>query len=188
MSFKPKGSTGGNRGQLIFKKFADSIAPTVGDNVVGYSQDENNVTNATTAAQPFLGVIQDICDSNGNPIISSTVTAGTAKSSNVTTVADTSTTNTYYCHVEASRFVKFSALVAGTLGTTNYSDYAGGRIDTDSGNANYDRVQETTSTVTIGTPAQWYSHGKDVGGPSQANASARLIVTISMSELEGVKE
>lgn len=185
---KAKGSTGGNRGQLIFKKFADSITPTVGEVVKGFDQDENNVTNVTTAAQPILGIIDSICDKSGNPIIDSTITAGTAKSSTVITVADTSTTDTYYCFVEASRFVKFSSEVHGTLGTTNYSDYAGCRIDTNSAGGDYDEVLETSATITIGTPAQFYSHGIDPSGPSQALASANLLISIAMSEMYSTSE
>lgn len=185
---KPKGTTGGNRGHLILKKFADSLTVAVGEVVLGYTQDENNVTNVTTAAQPILGVIMDICDSSGNPIVTSSMTAGTAKSAYVTSVADTGTADAYYCHVEASRFVKFSCEVQGTLGTTNQSDFPGARLDTNSAGADYDELLETSATRTIGTPAQWYSHGIDRSGPSQALASANLIATIAMSELKSTME
>jgi len=183
---KGNGSTGGNRGQLIFKKLADSITAITDAVYKGYDQDENEI-NYGAAATPILGVLVDICDVNGNPIVDSVMTAGTAKSSKVTSVA-TSTTDTYYGHVDASRFTKFTALVSGTLGTTNESDFAGARIDVDSSNTTYDQLLETTATRTIGTPANFYSHGIDPGGPSQALASANLLVSISMSELEGVKE
>lgn len=185
--FKSKGSTGGNRGHLIFKKLADSLTIAVGENVKGWDQDENEITNVTTAAQPFLGILIGITDSVGNPIVTSAITAGTSKSSKIVSVS-TGTSDTYYGFVEASRYIKFSATVSGTLGTTNESDYAGARIDTNSTNTNYDELLEATATRAIGTPAQWYSHGIDPSGPSQALASANLLVSITMSELEGVKE
>lgn len=186
MSFNSKGSTGGNRSHLIFKKLADSLTFVVGGVVKGYDQDENEVAHGV-AAQPILGVLNDISDSNGNPIVDSTITAGTAKSSKLSSIA-TGTSDTYYGYIEASRFVKFSALISGTLGTTNQSDFAGARIDVDSSNTTYTQLLETTATRTIGTPANFYSHGIDPGGASQALASANLLVSMAMSELEGTKE
>ena len=184
---KPKGSTGGNRGHLVFVKFADSITVTVGEVVSRYTGDANECTNVTTAAQPILGVINNLCDSSGNPLFSSTITAGTAKSSVITSQA-TGTTDATYGYIEASTSVKFSAEVQGTLGTTNASDFAGARLDTNSAGADYDELLETSATRTIGTPAQWYSHGIDPSGPSQALATANLLVSIAMSELDSVME
>ncbi len=183
---KPKGSTGGNRGQLVFKKLADSLTFAIGETLKGYDQDDNEVAKGL-AATPILGILMGITDSVGNPIVTSAITPGTVKSSKVSSVA-TGTSDTYYGFVEASRFVKFSATVSGTLGSTNESDFAGARIDVDSSNTTYDQLLESTATRTIGTPANFYSHGIDPGGASQALASANLLVSITMSELEGVKE
>ena len=180
MSFIYFKTSGGNRQDIHHKKLANSITANVGDVYKSYDQDTNLATYGA-AATPILGILQEIVDSNYNPIVSSTVTAGTAKSSRVTSQA-TGTGGTYYAMIDASRFSKFSATVSGTLGTTNESDYAGARLDVDSSNTSYGQLLETTATRTIGTPANFYSHGTDVRN------TARLVVSISMSELEGVKE
>ena len=180
MSFDYLKTTGGNRQDIRHKLLADSITAAVGDVFKSYDQD-GNAAAFGAAATPILGILQDITDSNYNPIVSATVTPGTAKSSRVTSQA-TGTDGTYYGLIDASRFSVYSAEVNGTLGTTNYSDYAGGKIDVDSANSDYGRLLETTSTVTIGTPANFRSNGMD------SRNTARLKVTIALSELDSVYE
>lgn len=169
----------GGRSQSAKRQLANSITAVVGEVFKSYDQD-GRATHGV-AATPILGILMGIVDESGNPIFSSTITAGTAKSANVTSQA-TGTGGAYYGLFEVSRFAKFSAEVSGTLGTTNYSDQAGSRLDVDSANTSYGRLLELTSTNTIGTPANFYSHGLD------RNNSARLMVTIAMSELDSVME
>lgn len=182
MSSNFKGTVGGATGpDLVMRKLKTSTTFTVGEWVKSYDQDLGIVDKAV-AATPLLGVIVALVDRYGVPLIDSTVTPGTAKSSSVTSVTTSSTAGAYSALIDQSRFSKYSVSVSGTLGTTNESDYEGARLDINSANTTYNQLLETTATRTIGTPAQFYSHGKD---PADA---ARLIVTMAMSEQEGVKE
>lgn len=181
MSSNYKGTYGGATGPNIVKKqLATSTTYTVGEWVKSYDQDTNLVAKAV-AATPLLGVITALVDKYGNPLVEATNAPGTAKSSSVTTIA-TGTTITYFALVDRSRFSLYSVTVSGTLGTTNESDFADARLDIDSANTDYDQLLESTTTRTIGTPAQFLSHGVD------PEASTRLIVSMAMSQDEGVKE
>ena len=175
-----KTTKGGRGPNLILKKLVASTNYIVGEVMKGYDQDTNEVL-AGVAATPILGWLVGIVDKYGNAFPVTTVTAGTA-SSTVTTTVDTGTTITYYGLVDVSPSSVYSMTVSGTLGTTNESDYAGARIDIDSANTTENQLLETTATRTIGTPANMYSHGKD---PADAT---RLLVSLAMSEIDGVKE
>jgi len=145
------------------------------DDVIGYP----------TAAQPILGVIESICDKYGNPIPVTTVTAGTAASTvitSVTTASDNTTTKTYWGRVDTSEDSIYSATVSGTLGTTGNSNKKGARLDVDSANTTYNQLLETTATRTISTPANFYSYGLD------PQNSARLLVSMTMSETRSTME
>jgi len=173
-------STGGNRQHIVPRQLGNSITAAIGMCMKTYDQDGGKATYGV-AAQPILGILHQITDASYNPIVNATHTPGTAKRSIVASQA-TGTGGTYYCFIDASRFSRFATTVSGTLGTTNYSDDPDCRIDVNSANTTYTEVLETTATRTIGTPANFYSHGKD-----KMNTSL-LSLSIAMSQLEGVKE
>jgi hypothetical protein len=130
-----------------------------------------------------LGVIASFADANGNILPAPAVVAGTASGNDVRQVTtDATNSDGYYAFVDISKDSVYSAEVSGTLGTTNDSDLPGARLDINSAGAEYGQLLETTATRTIGTPANFYSLGKD------PNDSTRLMVSLAMSEIEGVKE
>lgn len=181
MSSNFKGTYGGATGpDMVVKQLKTNTTFTVGEWVKSYDQD-SNLIDKSVAATPLLGVLTAITDKYGTPLVSVDSTPGTAKSSAVLSKA-TGSTITYFGKVDRSRFSKYSITVSGTLGTTNESDFPDARLDIDSANTTYDQLLETTATRTIGTPAQFLSHGVD------PDASTRLIVSMAMSQDEGVKE
>lgn len=163
---------------LLYNSLTFEVGDAIKTYVVGYAQ-------GAVKATPFKGVIHSICDKNGQPIVQGTHTAGSANTSDltsVTTAADNTTTELYWALVDTATTSLYSAEISGTLGTTNSSTLMGARLDVDSDNTDYGRLVETTATRTIGTPANFYSHGLD------PNDSTRLIVSIAMSEEYGVQE
>jgi hypothetical protein len=177
---KYAGTIGGVGRKLLLVKLGVSQTFEVGDAVEGY---QNGVLTLGTAAQPLLGVIASFADSKGNALPAPAVVAGTASGNDVRTVTtDATNSDGYYAFVDVSRFTIYSAEVEGTLGTTNDSDLFGARLDINSAGSEYGELLETTATRTIGTPANFYSIGVD------PNDSTRLMVCLSMSEMEGVKE
>lgn len=157
---------------------ADSQTIAIGDVIETYTTGEG-VYGA--AAEPILGVVSALADADGMPVKQSNPVAGTASGVDLRSVA-TGTAGVSYAIVDTSKNTMYSAEVSGTLGTTGSSSARGCRIDVDSANTDYGRLLETTATRTIGTPANFYSHGVD------PNDSTRLMVSIAMSEYEGVKE
>jgi len=160
----------------------DSITVAVGDAVKVYVA--GFATNAA-AAVPLKGIVHAIVDSHGLPPVKGANVAGTAISpdtSTVTTAADNTTTGLYSVIIDTSVHSLYSAEVSGTIGTTGTSNLVGCKVDIDSANTDYGRVLESTATRTIGTPANFYSHGVDEAD------STRLIVSIAMPEEMSVME
>lgn len=162
----------------------DSKTFTNGDVSKLYDQTDGAATYVA-AAQPVFGVQVGIVDKYGNAIPVVTVTPGTATSTVETAIA-TGASNVsgkvYFGKYITSEQSIFTATVNGTLGTTNNSEFAGARLDVDSSGTSYGRLLETTATRTIGTPANFYSHGKD------PNDATRLLVNIAMSEYRSTME
>lgn len=182
MSLDLHGTINGAQRNLQKELLYNSITVAIGDVVERYT---NGYATNGAAALPLYGVVHDIIDSVGNPIVTGASTAGSAnstKTSSVTTAADNTTTPVYYVLVDTANTTLYSAEVSGTLGTTNSSNLPGCRIDIDSANTDYGRLLETTATRTIGTPANFYSHGVD------PDNSARLIVSLAMTEFDSVAE
>jgi hypothetical protein len=174
------GSLSGDGRKQELVKLGVSQTFEVGDCIECYT---TGAANLASAALPFFGVITGFADSKGNPLPAPTLAAGTASGNDVLTVTtDETNSDGYYAFVDVSRDSIFSAEISGTLGTTNDSDLRGCRLDINSAGSEYGQLLETTATRTIGTPANFYSLGVD------PNDSTRLLVTVSMSEREGVKE
>lgn len=171
----------GNVGRkLKLVKLGVSQTFEVGDVIEVY---QNGVATLGTAAQPILGVVASFADADGNILPKPALVAGTASGNDVRTVTtDASNSDGYYAFVDIAKDTVYSAEISGTLGTTNDSDLPGVRLDVNSAGAEYGQLLETTATRTIGTPANFYSWGVD------PNDSTRLLVSIAMSEYEGVKE
>lgn len=171
MAFNYVGSRNGS-GQTLTKpvviKTSEVVA--VGDAVETYST--GTVENGI-AATPIKGILVAITTATGKPIVNSTHTAGTAHSPDTASVtAD----GTQYGVIDTNINSLYSATVSGTIGTTNSSDKVGARLDVDSANTTYGQLLETTATRTVGTPANFYSHGVD------PQDSTRLIVSLAIPE------
>jgi len=185
MTFDYRGSkNGGATRNLVPVVINDSITVVPGQAVETYSV---GYANSTTAAQPMAGIVHSIVRGNAGylPEVTAEHTAGAANTSDkttVTTAADNTTTKKYAAFIDFSEDSLYSAEVSGTVGTTVDSELRGARIDVDSANTTYTRLLETTATRTIGTPAQYYSHGTD---PEDAT---RLIVSLGMSEQRSTLE
>jgi len=163
-----------NLSEPILINGTDTVS--VGDVVEVYTN--GKATNGV-AALPLKGVVHAIVDALGLPKLKGVNVAGSANSSDTQTItAD----GDDYVIIDTSVNALYSAEVSGTLGTTADSDLMGARIDIDSANTNYGRLLETTATRTLGTPANFYSHGVD------KNDSTRLIVSIAISEEDSVYE
>jgi len=177
MAFNYVGSRNGasrNLSKPILINGTDTV--TVGDAVECYTN--GKATNGA-AATPIKGIIHAITDVNGLPQVKGSNTAGSANSPDTNSItAD----GDDYVIVDTSVDSLYSAEVSGTLGTTNSSTLLGAKIDVDSANSDYGRLLETTATRTVGTPANFYSHGLD------PNDSTRLIVSIALSEEDSVYE
>lgn len=176
MALKFKRTIGGVGRKLELVALADSQAVEIGDVIETYSAGTGTLA---VANQPVLGVIESFCDANGMPEKQSNPVAGTASGVDQRSIASTSSD---YAIVDVSPNTIYSAAVSGTLGTTNSSNLRGARLDIDSGNSEYGQLLETTATRTISTPANFYSHGVD------PDDSTRLMVSIAMSEMDGVDE
>jgi len=177
MSFNYVGSRNGAQRNLtepIVITTSDVVA--VGSVVETYSA---GTAGYGAAAQPIKGIVHAIVDADGLPITNSTHTAGTAHSADNASVTGD---GTQYVIIDTSESSLYSATVSGTIGTTVSSDSGFCKIDVDSSNTNYNQLLETTATRTIGTPANFYSHGVD------PQDSTRLIVSIAMSEEASVLE
>lgn len=182
MAFNYVGSINGAQRNLYAIVADDSEAIAVGGVVKSYT---NGYAQVGVAATPILGITHAITTKGTLPPIKGESTAGSANTSDtatVTTAADNTTTEKYWVLVDTSRNSQYSVTVSGTIGTTATSGRPGCRIDVDSANTTYTQVLETTATRTVGTPANFYSWGVD------PNDSARLIVSISLSELDSVDE
>lgn len=162
----------------------DSKTMAVGQACMSYTQTDDVITYAAAAA-PILGIIVGIVDKYCLPIPGAALAAGTAGETVITsiaTAANNTTTKLYWALVDTGRLTVYSSQVSGTLGTTNQSNKRGCKIDIDSANTNYARVLESTATRTVGTPANFYSHGLD------KDISTRLLLTIALSELDSDQE
>jgi hypothetical protein len=185
MSFKYVGSkNGGSTRNLIPVTIGNSKTIAVGELVLSYKA---GTLDNPVAAQPGLGIVHSIVrgDAGNLPEVRAEHTAGSANTSDLQTVtaaADNATTGKYAAMVDVSKDSLYSATVSGTLGTTNSSAVRGAKIDVDSANSDYGQLLEETATRTIGTPANFYSHGLD---PEDAT---RLIVSLAMSEQDSVLE
>lgn len=184
MSFKMKKTLEGGSRRPIACVLADSLTFIVGEGMKSYGQTDGSATHAT-AAVSVLGVLVGIVDKYGIPIVASAITAGTAADialTTVTTGASNVTNSTYWGLIDTSRNTVYTTTVSGTLGTTAQSNKRGCRIDIDSANTNYARVLESTATRTIGTAANFYSHGLD------KDDSTRLLLSIALSEYDSDQE
>lgn len=171
---------GGTGRKLVLRKLGNSETYSVGDVVETWS---SGLAILADAAEPVLGVIASFADANGNILPAPAVVAGTASGNDVKEVTtDATNSDAYYAFVDISKDTVYSAEVEGTIGTTNDSDLPGARLDINSAGDEEGELLESTATRTIGTPANFYSHGVD------ANDSTRLMVSLAMSEIEGVKE
>ena len=185
MAFEFRRTRGGGKGRnLEHYLLDDSKTITVGQAVTQY-EFTDDVIGHPTAAQPIFGIVEGITDkySVGYPEL--TVTAGTASSTNLSSIAtgsDNTTTKKYWALVDTSEDSIYSVTVSGTLGTTGNSNKRGARLDVDSANTTYTQLLETTATRTIGTPANFYSFGVD------PRNTARLLVCIAMSETRSTME
>ena len=182
MAFNYVGSLNGAQRNLVHVLLYNSETYEVGDCVKSYVQ---GYAQLPAAATPFLGIIHAIVDKNQQPIVQGTNTAGSTNSpatTSVTTGAANTTNETYWALVDTSCNSLYSAEVSGTLGTTSSSNLRGCRVDMNSAGTEYGQLLETTATRTVGTPANFYSHGLD------PNDSTRLIVSIALSEMDSVDE
>lgn len=182
MALNYKKSINGAQRNLELVLLYNSITVAVGDAVEVYT---NGYATNGGAATPLFGIVEAICDKNGQPVVKGTHTAGSANTSDVssvTTAATNTTTQLYWALVDTSTSTIYSAEVSGTLGTTNNSNLRGARLDINSSGGEYGQLLETTATRTIGTPANFYSWGLD------PNDSTRLLVSLGMFEGYGVQE
>ena len=188
MALNYVGSRNGAARNLETIVIEDSKTIAVGDVVKVYT--DGYVSNGV-AALPIKGVVHAIAEGGAGsnfatlPPIQGANVAGTANSPATTSIAagaTNTTTKKYWAVVDTSRNSLYSAEVSGTLGTTVNSDLPGVKIDVDSANTDYGRLLETTATRTVGTPANFYSHGVD------PQDSTRLIVSIALSEEDSVYE
>jgi len=182
MALRYVGSRNGAQRNLVEVLLYNSITVAVGDAVEVYT---NGSATNPTAAQPIKGIVHAITNGNTLPPVKGANVAGTAISpdtSSVTTAATNTTDLTYYAMIDTSVDSLYSAEVSGTIDTTNNSGDPGCKIDIDSANTDYGRLLETTATRTIGTPANFYSHGVD------PQDSTRLIVSLAMPEEMSVLE
>jgi len=171
---------GGVGRKLVLRELGVSQTFAVGDAVEVYVQ---GACTLGTAALPLLGVIASFADSKGNILRADAVVAGTASGNDKrSAVTDATNSDKFYAFVDISTSTVYSAEVSGTIGTTVDSDEPGCRVDIDSANTDYGRLLESTATRTIGTPANFYSHGVD------SMDDTRLMVSLSMSEIIGVQE
>lgn len=166
MAFNYVGSLNGSGRKLEKVLLTDSIAAVVGDCV------QNDATAGTcslaAAGTDIAGVIVGFCDKYGVPAINTTVTAGTASSGAVTSVASTSTN---YALIDVNPFSLYSAELDATVGTTTGSDKRGvWHLLADANTIDESAVLNTYDTTS--TSAQFYSHGLD------PRNSARIIVNI----------
>ena len=185
MSFNYVGSkNGGSNRNLVAVTVGNSKTVAVGEVIASYIA--GSADNGA-AALPILGVVHAIIrgDAGDLPEVKAEHTAGSTNTSDlqtVTTAADNTTTLKYSVFVDVSEDSLYSAKVSGTLGTTVSSTLRGCKVDVDSANTNYDQLLESTATRTIGTPANFYSHGTD------KEDSTRLIVSIAMGEQRSTME
>lgn len=173
MAFNYQSSRHGSSRNLtnrILIKTSDDVA--VGDVVETFTT--GTVENGT-AGEPVKGIVHAIVDKDGLPFKKARPSAGTAYTSDTTSVTGD---GTQYCLIDTSKDSLYSVAVSGNLGTTNDSDMVGGRIDVNSAGGAYGEVLETTNTRTIATVANFYNHGLD---PLD---SSRLIVSIAVTEEE----
>lgn len=180
MAFQPYSSgAGDDHGEIIELIMDNSITIAVGE-AVKLNTTTGFVTNATAGA-PLLGIVCGFKNSYGGDLPPTAYAAGTATSSDVTSVTTTSTNTTvlkYMAIVDASKIKKWSAQVNGTVGTTSASGVIGCGLDVDSAGSNYGRILETTGTRTAGTVTNFMGLGTD------PNDSTRIIVKIASSVLD----
>jgi len=186
LDYKGKQGKGGDGGGLPgeWVVIGNSKTIAVGEAVLSYSN-SGSVTNGG-AGLPLLGVVNALGKGSGKlPSVQGGHTAGSVNASDttsITTAADNTTTLLWWALVDTSRDSVYSAQVSGTLGTTAGSPtvvgFRGGAIDIDSANTNYDRVLETTHTVTVGDmdDANFSVIGVD------PQATGRLLVHLSNTE------
>jgi hypothetical protein len=180
MALNYVGTEDGATRNLVLVLLKDSSTVAVGEVVKTYV---SGYGERGAAATPLAGVVHSIGSKDNLPDVQGAHSAGSTNTSDlstVTTAADNTTTELYWAMVDFSVNSKYSAEVSGTLGTTNNSDLRGCRIDIDSANTDYGRLLETTATRTVGTTANFYSHGVD------PNDSTRLIVSLANSEKDSV--
>lgn len=188
MAFLPfSPGTGTDHSEIVMVPLANSLTFTVGQLCeVEKSGGAAGYVGHGAAGIAALGVIVGFVGPSGLPLAPDAYVAGTATSTDVqttVTASDNQSTFAKWALVEISPSKKFSAQVAGTLGTTNDSPTAatkkvGGWVDVDSGNSNYDRVLETSfiRARSAGTVQNFYVWGVD---PSD---STRLIVSLACTE------
>ena len=164
---------------LVTGIIANSITVAVGEAV---KLDSSGFVTNATASTAVLGVCVGFCDASFVPLAPSAYAAGTATSSDVQSVAAASDNQTVALKralIEASKDKVWSVSVNGTLGTTNSSPTAvgriGGYVDVDSSGTNYARVLETTFERADGTDQNFFCWGVD------AADTTRLLVSIANS-------
>lgn len=177
MALEYKGSrNGGGRTitQPIVIKTDDVVS--VGDAIRTYVA---GIAEVPAAAVPVKGVVVAITDAQGLPLAKGTRTAGSVDIPDVVTATGD---GTQFVQIDTNVNSLYSAQVNGTIGTTGTSNLPGAKLDIDSANTDYGRLLESTATRTIGTPANFYSHGVD---PLD---TTRLIVSLAMPEEMSVME
>ena len=179
--FKYHSTRNGAQRNLVSVLINNSTTVTVGEVTESYT---NGALTNGVAALPLKGFVQGIAIGGPNqkpslPEYVSTNTAGVANTSDIqtiTTAANNTTTQKYWALIDTSEDSLYIADVNGTLGTTVSSNLLGCRINVDSANTNYGRVLETTATRTVGTKANFYSHGPFL------EDQTKLIVSLALSE------
>jgi len=174
MSFNYVGSLNGSGRRLRKVQCSASQSIAVGD-AIQFSTTAGTVIPAV-AAEEIAGIVTGFVDKYGVPQSNSTVTAGTAASSAVT--SDSSTATSDYLLVDINPGSLYSCEVSATLGTTTGSDKAGVWLVLSDANT-LDETSVTHDLDTSQTIVHAYSHGAD------PKNSARLICNFMMAPYLG---
>lgn len=171
--FRPASSgTGVDHGIIVPVIIADSNTIALGDAV----KLSSGFAVRATAGVQLLGIAVGFTKNEGTPLDPQSYVAGSATSSDVTTVtaaANNTTVGFKKVLVDISIEKVWSADVTGVIGTTVNSDRIGYRIDVDSAGGKYGNVLESTATRTEATVANFFGYGVD---PAD---STRLLVSLS---------
>ena len=175
--FKYRGSLDGGGRRLKLLQAIDSITVAVGDAVISDYANNTNKVDLATASSSILGINAGICDKYGNPQITTTVSAGTAASTNVTSKA-TGTDGATYILIDINQKSLYSASLDATVGTTTGSNKRGcWFILADANDIDESSIISAFNPQTTDNLVQFYSHGLD------PRDSGRIIVNQVASEM-----